>query len=140
MDVFDEVERDIAAIRLPLRGRVAPAKGVVPWLVVDDDGVPVEPVRRFLGIPIVRTSRPSPWKVSHSSPCRPAIAQPRAPGCAPRCGRSRRLLERIAQRGNTPSIGPEVANPVDVERILTMVTRAFRRSLTLFRVTVRGVA
>lgn len=29
-------------------GRVVPAEGVVPCLVVDDDGVPVEPVRRFL--------------------------------------------------------------------------------------------
>lgn len=48
MGVFDEVERDIAAIRLPMWGRVVPAEGVVPWLVVDDDGVPVEPVRRFL--------------------------------------------------------------------------------------------
>jgi integrase/recombinase XerD len=46
--VFDEVERDIATIRLPRWGRVVPAKGVVPWLVVDEDGVPVEPVRRFL--------------------------------------------------------------------------------------------
>jgi hypothetical protein len=46
--VFDEVERDLAAIRLPRWGRVVPAKVVVPWLVVDEDGVPVEPVRRFL--------------------------------------------------------------------------------------------
>jgi integrase/recombinase XerD len=46
--VFDEAERDIAAMRLPRWGRVVPAKGVVAWLVVDDEGVPVEPVRRFL--------------------------------------------------------------------------------------------
>ena len=46
--MFDDVERDIASIRLPQWGRVVPAKGVVAWLVVDDDGVPVEPIRRYL--------------------------------------------------------------------------------------------
>jgi integrase/recombinase XerD len=39
------VERDIASVRLPLWGRVVEAEGVVPWLVVDPDGIPVEPVR-----------------------------------------------------------------------------------------------
>ena len=42
------MERDIGSIRLPRWGRVVPAEGVVPWLVVDDDGVPVEPIRRYL--------------------------------------------------------------------------------------------
>ncbi|WP_231508761.1 tyrosine-type recombinase/integrase [Nocardia carnea] len=42
------VERDLAAIRLPRWGRVEPAEGVVPWLVVDDNGDPVRPVRIFL--------------------------------------------------------------------------------------------
>jgi integrase/recombinase XerD len=46
--MFDVVDRDIRSIRLPKWGRVAPAESAVPWLVVDDDGVPVEPVRRFL--------------------------------------------------------------------------------------------
>ncbi|TQC42989.1 site-specific integrase [Rhodococcus sp. WS4] len=46
--MFDEVERDVGVIQLPRWGRVVPAEGVVPWLVVDPDGVPVEPVRRFL--------------------------------------------------------------------------------------------
>lgn len=40
--------RDIAAIQLPRWGRVVPADGPVPWLVVDDDSVPVEPIRRYL--------------------------------------------------------------------------------------------
>ncbi|PWI19324.1 integrase [Streptomyces sp. Act143] len=43
-----EVERDITAIRLPKWGRVIPAEGVVPWLVVGPDEVPVEPIRRYL--------------------------------------------------------------------------------------------
>jgi len=42
------VERDLAAIRLPRWGRVEPAEGIVPWLVVDDNGDPVRPVRIFL--------------------------------------------------------------------------------------------
>jgi integrase/recombinase XerD len=46
--VLDDADRDIAAIRLPLWGRVVPDDGQVPWLVVDDDGVPVEPIRRYL--------------------------------------------------------------------------------------------
>jgi hypothetical protein len=45
VQVFDGVHRDIAAIRLPRWGRVVPAAGTVPWLLVDDEG---EPVRRFL--------------------------------------------------------------------------------------------
>lgn len=48
MQVFDDVDRDITAIRLPKWGRVMPAEGTVPWLLVDDEGEPVEPVRRFL--------------------------------------------------------------------------------------------
>lgn len=46
--MFDDVERDIRSIVLPTWGKVVPADGLVPWLVVDPDGVPVEPVRRFL--------------------------------------------------------------------------------------------
>jgi integrase len=46
--VFDDVDRDIGSIRLPRWGRVVPAEGVVPWLLVDDDLQPVQPVRRFL--------------------------------------------------------------------------------------------
>jgi integrase/recombinase XerD len=40
--------RETVAIRLPSWGRVARADGPVPWLVLDDEGVPVEPIRRFL--------------------------------------------------------------------------------------------
>jgi integrase len=46
--MFDQVERDISSIRLPRWGRVVPTEGVVPWLVVGPNGVPVEPIRRFL--------------------------------------------------------------------------------------------
>ena len=41
-------DRDLASIRLPRWGRVVAAAGVVPWLVVDDAGLPVEPIHRFL--------------------------------------------------------------------------------------------
>lgn len=48
MRLFDDVGRDITTIRLPRWGRVVRAEGPVPWLVVDEDGVPVEPIRRYL--------------------------------------------------------------------------------------------
>lgn len=48
MSVFDDMEREIGSIRLPRWGRVVPAEGSVPWLVVDPHGVPVEPIRRYL--------------------------------------------------------------------------------------------
>ncbi|MFF4507620.1 hypothetical protein [Streptomyces sp. NPDC001401] len=48
MRSLDEVERDLGSIRLPRWGKVVPSEGVVPWLVVDPDGVPVDPVRRYL--------------------------------------------------------------------------------------------
>ncbi|WP_461123154.1 tyrosine-type recombinase/integrase [Saccharothrix stipae] len=46
--MFNDAGRDIAAIRLPRWGRVARAEGPVPWLVIDDAGVPVAPIRRYL--------------------------------------------------------------------------------------------
>lgn len=46
--VLEEVERDLRSIRLPRWGRVVRAEGVVPWLVVDGDGVPVRPIGGFL--------------------------------------------------------------------------------------------
>jgi hypothetical protein len=51
------VERDIASVRLPLWGRVVAVEGVVPWLVVDPDGSPVEPVQRFLRDFVARGNR-----------------------------------------------------------------------------------
>ena len=51
------VERDIASIRLPQWGQVVEAEGVVPWLVVDPDGNPVEPVHRFLRDFVARGNR-----------------------------------------------------------------------------------
>lgn len=46
--MFEYVDRDIAAIQLPRWGQVVAAEGPVPWLVVDDDGMPVEPIRQYL--------------------------------------------------------------------------------------------
>ncbi|MFL6124267.1 tyrosine-type recombinase/integrase [Actinophytocola sp.] len=46
--MFEAVERDVVAIRLPAWGRVAKFEGVVPWLVLGPGDVPVEPVRLFL--------------------------------------------------------------------------------------------
>jgi integrase/recombinase XerD len=48
VQVFDDVDRNIPAIQLPRWGRVVRADGTVPWLVVDDEGVPIEPIRRYL--------------------------------------------------------------------------------------------
>jgi integrase/recombinase XerD len=56
--VFDDVERDVGSIRLLRWGRVVSVAGAVPWLVVDPDGVPVEPVRRFLVDFVARDNRP----------------------------------------------------------------------------------
>ncbi len=55
--MFDDVERDVGSIRLPQWGRVVSVTGTVPWLVVDPDGVPVEPVRRFLVDFVARDNR-----------------------------------------------------------------------------------
>lgn len=41
-------ERTIESIRLSDWGKVVPAVGVVPWLVEDAEGHPVEPIHRFL--------------------------------------------------------------------------------------------
>lgn len=46
--MFDEVERDVGAIGLPRWGRVERATGVVAWVVLDDGGTAVEPIRRYL--------------------------------------------------------------------------------------------
>lgn len=46
--MFDGGERHIAAIELPRWGRVVPAAGPVPWLVVGDGDVPVAPILRYL--------------------------------------------------------------------------------------------
>jgi integrase/recombinase XerD len=55
--LFDEVDRDVDAIRLPRWGRVVPADGVVPWQVVDPDGQAVEPIQRFLRDFVARGNR-----------------------------------------------------------------------------------
>lgn len=48
MSSSDEVPRDLQLIRLARWGRVVPVEGVVPYMVVDLEGRPVEPIRRFL--------------------------------------------------------------------------------------------
>lgn len=55
--MFDDVGRDIAGIVLPQWGRVAKSEGEVSWLVVDPDGVVVEPIRRFLSEFVARGNR-----------------------------------------------------------------------------------
>lgn len=57
--MFDDVERDVRSIVLPGWGKVVPASGLVPWLVVDPDGVPVEPARRFLADFMARDNSPA---------------------------------------------------------------------------------
>ncbi|MGW2033416.1 tyrosine-type recombinase/integrase [Streptomyces sp. NPDC001811] len=48
MSLSDEVPRDLQSIRLARWGRVVPAEGVIPYMVVDPEGSAVEPIRRFL--------------------------------------------------------------------------------------------
>jgi integrase/recombinase XerD len=47
MDV-DRADRDVDAIRPEAWGKVEPSTGVVPWVMVDPDGRPVEPIVGFL--------------------------------------------------------------------------------------------
>jgi integrase len=46
--VNENESRDVSTVVLPQWGRVAAAEGPAPWVVVDPDGVPIEPIRRFL--------------------------------------------------------------------------------------------
>ena len=48
MTFDDELDRDVRSLRLSGWGRVVASGDVVPFLVVDADGVAVEPIRRFL--------------------------------------------------------------------------------------------
>lgn len=48
MGFLDRGERDVDAIRLEVWGKVEASDGVVPWIMVDSRGCPVEPVVRFL--------------------------------------------------------------------------------------------
>lgn len=54
---MNEQSRDVRAIQLPRWGRVATDPGVVPWLVFDEEGKVVQPVRRFLIDFIARDNR-----------------------------------------------------------------------------------
>jgi integrase/recombinase XerD len=53
------VERDVTAIKLLKVGRVSSAAGVVPWVVLDGDGIVVEPVRQFLRDFVASGNRPT---------------------------------------------------------------------------------
>jgi hypothetical protein len=55
----DGADRDVVDVRLPRWGGVVEAEGVVPWLVVDPVGRPVEPVRLFLREFVARGNRPA---------------------------------------------------------------------------------
>ncbi|WP_370964912.1 tyrosine-type recombinase/integrase [Amycolatopsis sp. cg9] len=48
MELNQPMRADACPKTLPRWGRVEAVDGVVPWLVVDDHGNPVEPIRRFL--------------------------------------------------------------------------------------------
>ncbi len=48
MSSSGEVFRDLQSIRLACWGRVVSVDGVIPYVVVDPEGRPVEPIRRFL--------------------------------------------------------------------------------------------
>ena len=45
-------------VSLPRWGRVAVGAGAVPWLVFDEEGRAVEPIRRFLIDFVARDNRP----------------------------------------------------------------------------------
>lgn len=55
----EDAVRDLSRVVLPAWGRVVAADGVVPWLVVDDAGVVVEPIREYLGEFAARGRSPS---------------------------------------------------------------------------------
>lgn len=57
MNGFDGIERDVVGICLPCWGSVVATGGVVPWLVIDPDGQPVEPIARFLRDFVARGNR-----------------------------------------------------------------------------------
>ncbi|MFI9634149.1 hypothetical protein ACIHAX_15780 [Nocardia sp. NPDC051929] len=55
--MFDAVVRDLETVSaLPRWGRVEQVYGSVPWRVVDDAGVGVEPIRRYLGEFVAQSS------------------------------------------------------------------------------------
>lgn len=60
---MDATSRDMPSISLPRWGRVAEGVGAVPWLVFDEEGSAVEPIRRFLvdlGMPVFTDPAPPP--------------------------------------------------------------------------------
>jgi integrase/recombinase XerD len=59
VEFFDQPERDVEAVRLETWGKVEWSAGVVPWVMVDPDGRPVEPVARFLQDFVARGNAPA---------------------------------------------------------------------------------
>jgi integrase/recombinase XerD len=55
---FDLPERDVRSILLPALGRVVESDGIVPWMVLDATGQPVEPIQRYLRDFVARGNRP----------------------------------------------------------------------------------
>ena len=54
----DVARRDLDAIRLPHWGRVTAVDGIVPWLVIDDHDLVVDPIRIFLHDFVAQGNRP----------------------------------------------------------------------------------
>ena len=54
----DDDDRDVTGLRLERWGKVVAATGLVPWLVVDPAGTPVEAIFRFLRDFVARGNRP----------------------------------------------------------------------------------
>ncbi|MEU7260992.1 site-specific integrase [Streptomyces rimosus] len=58
MRSLDQIERNIEKIQVPAWGWVVAVEGVVPWLVVDSSGRPVEPIQRYLRDFLAQGNRP----------------------------------------------------------------------------------
>ncbi|MFI0454262.1 site-specific integrase [Actinomadura sp. 6N118] len=58
MAIPDEPDRDVGIIEFPSWGRVVATGGVVPYEVLDDDGQPIEPIRRYLRDFVAQGRRP----------------------------------------------------------------------------------
>ena len=54
----EDIERDPSAIVVPRWGRVVPADGPVPWTVLTDEGIELDPVQRYLREFVARGGSP----------------------------------------------------------------------------------
>ncbi len=55
----DDPDRDLTQLVLPRWGRVAAVDEPIPWLVLDDAGLPVEPIRQYLSDFVARGRSPA---------------------------------------------------------------------------------